>query len=95
MLLVCQCGCTRFYITEHRELECSSCGTYHSLAVADRFTPYPGNMTRDQWVQEVAARFFAATFSQSSFEPLMDGCINDAEEFVALLDQHFGREVKP
>jgi hypothetical protein len=95
MLLVCQCGCTRFYITEHRELECSSCGTYHSLAVADRFTPYPGNATREQWVQEVAAKIRAAIYSQSTYGMDDKAVVSSAEAFVAACDQHFGREVEP
>lgn len=91
-MLKCKCDSTWLYANDDGTFSCYHCG---EKVIAEGSTPYPGNATREQWVQEVAARLRSAIYAQSAYGMDNEEVIANAEAFVTACDKHFGREAKP
>lgn len=86
-----KCGCEdMLYAHKSGYLACENCGQLTDTPI----TPYPGNATREQWVQEVAKDFYLRNADESISVPpdeIADDALHYAEAFVAACDKHFNR----
>jgi uncharacterized Zn finger protein (UPF0148 family) len=84
-----KCDSNLLYSDEDGDFSCYECG---ERFYAKNTTPYPNNATREQWVQEVAARqlnYYAT--NRDNLYAAADEAIEVAEAFVAACDKHFNR----